>query len=81
MSPECLNESRNSLQPKRPILFEPMPFSFQTSYKTRHEFTQSKHSNLKFPCDKMMFKEKSETLVNMLVSHYCIELVLFGWII
>lgn len=37
--------------------------------------------NLKVPCDKMMFREKSETLVNILVSHYCIELVLFGWII
>lgn len=46
MSPECLNESRNSLQPKRPILFEAMPFSLQLCNKTRYEFTQSKHPQL-----------------------------------
>ena len=73
MNPEIVSNQRDQFYLKPCLLvFKPL---------TRHEFTQSKHPNLKVPCDKMMFREKSETVVNILVSHYCIELVLFGWII
>lgn len=75
MNPEIVSNQRDQ------FYLKPCLLVFNSVTKQDMNLRKASTPNLKVPCDKMMFREKSETLVNILVSHYCIELVLFGWII